>query len=360
MHEIYNKIDIHKNNNFDLIRLLASIGVFLSHGSFFYNGELFSFLGNTQSLGSISVCVFFVISGYLINESLKRNSEIKNFFIKRFFRIFPALWLAAFFSVYVVGFFSSKDHLSNYFYRTDVWNVFSRYFFAIADEHQIIGVFENNIFPRAINGSLWTIKYEILMYVLLLFVFLIFYKFRTIAYAMVLSGAALAYVWYGASLQVAVGVLVLKDIVFFVLCFFYGAILSGWQAAQWRSAGLVLGAVMAGAAATWAEDRFVKDVCLVLCVGMGVLVAAFKLPGFPLRHDISYGVYIYAFPLQQWVTEIALAHQWSKAVCMFLSLLAVLVCAWLSWVCVERKCIALGQRLAPANKRSALGTEVST
>ena len=62
------------------------------------------------------------------------------------------------------------------------------------------------------------------------------------------------------------------------------------------------------------------------------------------RVDVSYGVYIYAFPVQQAMTALCLAQGWSLAVCLLLSLVAVLLLAALSWFGVEQPCVRAAQR----------------
>ena len=66
------------------------------------------------------------------------------------------------------------------------------------------------------------------------------------------------------------------------------------------------------------------------------------------RVDLSYGIYIYAFPVQQAVTALCLARGWSLAVCLLLSLtvvlVLVLVLAALSWFSVEQPAMRAAQR----------------
>ena len=62
------------------------------------------------------------------------------------------------------------------------------------------------------------------------------------------------------------------------------------------------------------------------------------------RVDLSYGVYIYAFPIQQAATEQCLARGWSLSVCLLLSLVPILLLAWLSWYGVERPSMRAAQR----------------
>ena len=60
--------------------------------------------------------------------------------------------------------------------------------------------------------------------------------------------------------------------------------------------------------------------------------------------DVSYGVYIYAFPIQQAVTQIGLARGWSLAVCLAASLALTVLMATFSWFCVEKPGIAATRR----------------
>ena len=61
------------------------------------------------------------------------------------------------------------------------------------------------------------------------------------------------------------------------------------------------------------------------------------------RIDLSYGVYIYAFPIQQAVTALCLEQNWSWTVCLLLSLVAIVLLAGLSWFGVERPCMRAAQ-----------------
>ncbi len=70
-----------RDNNLNLIRMIAAVGVLVSHAWPLSLGPgtpepLSAAVG--QSLGSLSVLVFFVISGFLIPRSFERQPTLAN------------------------------------------------------------------------------------------------------------------------------------------------------------------------------------------------------------------------------------------------------------------------------------------
>ena len=73
------------NFNMDLLRVMAMGMVLLCH--------LSGLLHINTSVGSTGVELFFVLSGYLIFESLERTNSMLKYYKKRFIRIIPIYWL---------------------------------------------------------------------------------------------------------------------------------------------------------------------------------------------------------------------------------------------------------------------------
>jgi peptidoglycan/LPS O-acetylase OafA/YrhL len=126
------KID-HQNNNFDLIRVFAAILVMYSHVTSIFtpigfkvphdpitNFLLINFGQTGQTSGSISVEVFFFISGFLLMGAILRDSSLTKFTLSRCFRLFPALIICAILISYVMGPLITKLPLSEYFASYDV------------------------------------------------------------------------------------------------------------------------------------------------------------------------------------------------------------------------------------------------
>ncbi len=101
-----------RDNNFDLLRLLAAMQVMLFHGisHFQLEQDLPVLLEVLRPFPGVPI--FFFVSGFLISRSYKSNSRIAEFVQNRSLRIFPALvvcTLAALLSVYLTGYLANVD-----------------------------------------------------------------------------------------------------------------------------------------------------------------------------------------------------------------------------------------------------------
>jgi len=157
-------------NNFDFLRLVFSSAVILSH-SFPLTGknEFFAYITNGQlGLGSLSVDIFFILSGYLIFTSLKYSKTVKNYIWKRVLRLYPALIILMLISLFIIPFFYKGDSI---FSEKDYWTYLPNNLSLYKVQYFINGIFESNPYPKAINGSLWSLSYEFTMYIVLVLLF---------------------------------------------------------------------------------------------------------------------------------------------------------------------------------------------
>lgn len=153
--------DIQQPNNFNMIRLFLAFYVFCVHF------VAISGIDTNLTILRTADCVrgFFVISGFLIYASYCRSTSLKSYFVKRARRIFPSyFFIVIFFSI--VLFFVSSVSFSEYFGQDWVRYLAYNLSFSNFAQPTLPGVFtENNIV--AVNGSLWTIKIELMCYVAL-------------------------------------------------------------------------------------------------------------------------------------------------------------------------------------------------
>lgn len=340
-------------NRFDLLRLLAALAVFASHADFLFRLHLVvAFAGH--SLGSLAVYVFFFISGYLVAHSWAREPDWVTFGVKRVARIFPGLLVAVLFSVVVVGWSVTTWSSAMYWSAPETWLNLLNNSLGIASVQTLPGVFEANPFARAVNGSLWTIRYELSMYLLLA---LMAWIARGARWVYVLAVVTLAVLWeiarqgfWDAAIEAQGGALAdvfrWRDFCGFGVPFFMGSALAayGLRPGRWMA---VVAAIAAVCAAGLSAPLLVQCSVWIL-VGFGAFYVA--LAGRPAvrstraRVDLSYGIYIYAFPVQQAVTEASLRLGWSFSWCVAVSLIAVLILARMSWHLVELPSIRAGQR----------------
>jgi peptidoglycan/LPS O-acetylase OafA/YrhL len=152
---------IGRNNNFDLIRLLAAIQVVLGHAAGHMGGTQPTWWLHLISLFP-GVPIFFFLSGLLVTSSLASSKSVYLFYFKRARRVFPALWVGFFLAVLILVLF---HHLTAAEIRTP-------FFWSWAFTQLTVLQFYNPAMFRSfgtgvVNGSLWTISVEIGFYLIL-------------------------------------------------------------------------------------------------------------------------------------------------------------------------------------------------
>jgi peptidoglycan/LPS O-acetylase OafA/YrhL len=155
-------MNISRNNNFDLIRLIAAFQVLLWHGAEHLKvfDTLYGLLVFLFQLPGVPI--FFTISGFLISYSLERNNfDLKKYFKNRSLRIFPALWLCTVFTAMLLLSFGKITVLKDFI----TWFLAQISFFQFyaSPSLKTWGVGHP-------NGSLWSIAIELQFYLILPFI----------------------------------------------------------------------------------------------------------------------------------------------------------------------------------------------
>jgi len=326
-----------RDNNFNLIRMIAATSVLVSHAWPITLGTgtpepLEEYVGG--SLGWIAVAIFFAISGFLIARSFDRSERVADWFSARAVRLFPGLAVVLLLTVLILGPVVTQLPLAQYATQPGTLTYFPRNFTLAFLQYDLPGVFVGLPYPDAINGSLWTLIYEVVCYGgVLVLGFLGLIKRP----AVMIAAAVLFFAVYAA-----IGVLhdqnplpqrivTLRNLAF---PFFVGTLLYVWRhriPLSWPIAALVV------AACVLAHGTVIFPYLFIVAVSYLVFVLAY-LPGGAIRAynrigDYSYGMYIYAFPAQQLVAFLVAPD--SPWVNIALSLPASLLCAYLSWHFVE-------------------------
>ena len=151
-----------EKNSLDLLRLVAAIFVLYSHQHALLGQAEPTFFG-WNTYGGVGVTIFFFLSGMLVWTSWARDPHWGRFFMRRSLRIFPALWVVVLGTAFVLGPVFSTLSVADYFADQETWRYLSTAMMLI--RHTLPGVFSDNPFPQAVNGSLWTLPVEFLCYV---------------------------------------------------------------------------------------------------------------------------------------------------------------------------------------------------
>jgi peptidoglycan/LPS O-acetylase OafA/YrhL len=330
-------------DNILLLRLGAALLVVLGH-SYVLTGDLEAagdpvhrLLPRTHA-HLVGVALFFTISGFLITLSWQRRPDLARFLRARVLRLWPALVTVLALTAFVLGPALSALAPREYFASAEGGSSAFGYFLGnlgLFDLRQTLpGVFASNPIPRVVNGSLWTIPYEAAMYLCV----------ATAGAVGLLRFPRLA------------SVLVAAAIVVVVLWPTYGG---GPYPRNLALLGLQLGACFGAGAIACLMKRHVpvsSAIMLVLAIialvaratplmWLAVIYFVFwfayvpKLPPIPRGLDLSYGTYLWAFPVQQAI--VALANVTAPLALFAIATPVVLAIAVASWLCIERPALRL-------------------
>jgi peptidoglycan/LPS O-acetylase OafA/YrhL len=326
-----------RNNNLDALRLIAAFMVLLTH-SFYMAGQAEPFLPfyPFRSIGSVGVIIFFVISGFLITQSFQRQSPGK-FLLARALRIFPALIVVVLITVFVIGPLVTNLPLSVYFQREITY----RYLLnaPLFTFQQILPGFKD------VNASLWTIRYEFLLYLLLMLMGIFgAFKHRSIALGIFILNIVLFYL----------GVFVEKGIDFWSMgkvCWLFIYFSGGMTAYLYREYiridfRVFLFAVFLLVIASF-DRRGLEDTLLVFPFGYIIFFIGYhpklKLNWLTRFGDFSYGIYLWGIPILHILVRVL--GKGANPLLLFVSAgcFAYIVGA-LSWHLLEKRALALKSR----------------
>ena len=161
--------DGNRRNNFTSLRILFAWAVLFGH-SFAITGHkelnfIRPFFEGSIWIGEIAVSGFFAISGYLVTASFVRRGLL-DYTLSRMLRIYPALVLCVFFSVFALGLAMTSISTAEYLGHAQTWEYLWNSTALFPPTYRLPGVFEG--LPRVgVNGSLWTLPAEISCYIVL-------------------------------------------------------------------------------------------------------------------------------------------------------------------------------------------------
>ncbi|MFO0819755.1 MAG: acyltransferase [Pirellulales bacterium] len=328
-------------NNFDLLRLVLASVVVLVHARVLSNSTELSFL--TRWLNSdYAVHGFFVISGFLICRSYEGSHSFWHYCVKRARRLLPGYISVVLLGV-LLGLFVTRyspfEYLSDP--ATFKYVVFNLSFLNFL-QPSLPGVFEANHFGQAVNGSLWSIRTEILCYLLvpLLWQAATWVSLRTAAFASVLLFTFLnmATHWVDNSMSPAMVGMVRLGICECGQCFAVGAVAYSMRdRLQGRGFGYASIICLAMLALGLLDTPWIRLILGPWILGVSVLGVGLAFPylGNWTRHgDYSYGIYVIHFPVIQLLVSRGM-FQFAPGLALFTTVCITLALAALSWHFIE-------------------------
>jgi peptidoglycan/LPS O-acetylase OafA/YrhL len=325
--------------------LFAHSFALTGNGGAYVSGMIYKIF-RVPDFGGFGVNIFFILSGFLIMMSYDRCALNKNgdakYLKNRALRILPALYATLLLSSLVYGPLLTTFDLPRYFSDKDFWLYLCNVTLLPLNFFQVLpGVFPNNPYTSAINGSLWTITVETAFYIMILLIGIIKqHKNKTL----ILAGFAFTTIIYAladtetfiTNRYILLTSRLLIPFVLGMLAYMYrDKIRLNVKLAVISLAGLLL-----------CFRIFGSDGHILACVFLAYLLLFLGLKKqwrvsrlLSKAGDFSYGVYVYAFPVQQITVDLFLRKgvAVSQSANFFISLSFTLVLAILSWHFIEKK-----------------------
>ncbi|HEY3402704.1 MAG TPA: acyltransferase [Ohtaekwangia sp.] len=317
-------------NNFNLLRFIAAGLVILSHSFPLTRGNndtepLFSLTGVT--FGNLGVYIFFAISGYLITGSFIASGSIWKYALKRALRIYPALIAAVVFCI-VLGLLVSDVPVSTYIFSKDTLAFWVKNSTLLLGLHyHLPGVFVDNPLPHVVNGSLWTLPEELRMYI----------GVGVAGLLGLFRRPLIMYLLTAAAITIYPFLFPRNESIDILLYFMTGsAFYLSRHVIQYRMVFFFLAIVMIICSIYFQLPVPVLTIPLTYCIFYLAFSKNNTVLKFNNYGDYSYGLYIYAFPIQQFLVLQGFNAPYQL---FFLSFLLTLLAAFCSWHLIEKKAL---------------------
>jgi len=317
-----------RGNNFDVIRLVLAVLVVMSHGNYFYGLGVEHVLWNQAGL---AVDGFFIVSGFLITWSIDRTFDTKQYVIKRFARIYPLYFIVI--TVQLVLLFWLSD-------GPDVSEAVSYYGWNLLFLNFLQPEF-GEVVSEPINGSLWTLKVEVMFYIILP-IFLWLYRRLGVWFLVVGYLCAVGYKYgvtemgyprYAKQLPGAMSLFIIGTALYF-----YGKSIFRKQQILLKMAAMAALAVAA----------YIHSVGVLITyqivLGLVLYTVVFYTPKITLRCDMSYGLYVWHVPVFLLLPILGMTSP-------MLGVIAVLLLGYVSARWVEEPMIRWGGQQVKKMKR---------
>lgn len=330
-------------NSFNLVRLAAAVAVLISHVYVLRAGpgspEPLSTI-TPFTLGQHAVNAFFFISGLTLSFSLARNPSLLHFAWARVLRVMPGLFVFGVVFAFVAGPALTSWKLVDYFADARTWLYPFSVIVQFAQAAPPHGIFSTAPFFEVSNDPLWTIKYELAAYAgLALLQLMGLLRTAAVLTAVILTATAVFILTAPLATGIS-GSFWLYHLSRYGFCFLIGALAFNLRNYVPLSPWLLL--VTSAIAVAAANTKLSPVACIMLVAHLVVVVGAGNfgpLTRWTRTTDISYGTYIYGWPVQQFV--VVLFPAMGAGAMLLCALVAIFPLAFLSWTLVEKPALEL-------------------
>lgn len=344
-----------RENNFGALRIMAAFMVLSGHMAYFIGVSPPSFLG--QEIHRLGVTILFLIAGYLITQSWISDPAPLRYTIKRFFRIWPPLAVFLFIATFLIGPFLSYLTWKEYYTHPQTLTYLQNSFFYI--QYVLPGVFSENPYPNAVNGSLWTLPVEVVMYILIpIFVSICRVKkdgtkrksyYGLLIIAILFCAMDLLVRIFAPTARLVVyatdWVAALKLIPYYLI----GMAFANPDLKKWLNLPFACFLILFVTSFHFSEIKmaFLSYFILPYFIFSIALAPTTFFSRFFAKYEISYGLYLYGFFIQQLIVYLTQKYQisFSLTVYTIICTLITIIVSLFSYRYVEQPCLALSKKI---------------
>lgn len=341
-----NQVQIYNPNLLKVFRVVLAFLVWFSHAYTLIGGswnEPVLLASNGRfGIGTLALDCFMLLSGFLLMKAYTARPNVLDYWQRRFLRIYPP-YAISIFLIIVMAYFLSADKLSSYLCSKDFIQFIEN--FSLFHQHYVLpGVFNNSLHKLiAVDGSIWSLPYEILLYAIIPLLFLLNNKSII---NLLLIASVLLFLFLNQRTLEQLPLFDLNVLAHLCIPFLIGVFLSN----SFNKFQLLL--AFAGLSLLYFYDKIYLSSIVIFTAEaflMYFLLAYFKQSQLLNKYslpDLSYGVFLYGFFIQQACIELFPLSKFGFSFYLCISLLGTVIFALFSWYCIEVPFLKLKQKIA--------------
>jgi peptidoglycan/LPS O-acetylase OafA/YrhL len=336
-----------RKNNFDALRLIAATSVIFTHAFLIAEGNqnrdpVVVLSQNQCATGLVGVFVFFVISGFLVTQSWEQTNSLPRFLAKRALRIYPGFAVCILVLTIGLGVVMTTLPLRDYLGDPGTQDFLTANLTMQLQPNALPGVkFSELWFGTVMNGPLWSLPLEAALY--LMVAALGISRLIRLPLLVVLMAIGLVSVWFDKWIDKNLTLGFIGGVAWMLPFFVAGMALYKLRDRGIFNGRLALLAVI-GVIASVPLQSFIPMFAVCGCY-LALYVALHPgLPVIPAARfgDLSYGLYIYGWPVEQTVSYLRPGASWWEL--FLISMIAAAGVAFISWHLVEKRALRLKPR----------------
>lgn len=338
-----------KNNNFDNVRLGLALIVFFSHAVGLSNESDLTVFSRFFD-ANFAVKGFFAISGYLIYQSYIKSHGLLDYLEKRIRRIYPAYFLAIIICLLIGILTSSLGWINIITSHKTIAYVLSNLVFLNFMQPTLPGVFEGNS-VQALNGALWTIKVELMLYACVPIIAYLFKKINPVLNFLWILCIGTFWVFYFEKISAfSFSAEIARQFPGQLPYFVFGSLIAANpKFIKWLPQIAILGFFT-----LLATDDYTLSLCVrPLAFGAIILSLCMLNPSklnIGRAGDFSYGIYLFHFPMVQLMLNIGL-YKYNPYLGLLSTFVLTVLLSFISWHFVEKRFLKRNSHYLELNAR---------